>query len=455
MICTHCNVENREEARFCRGCGQPLPASGVTTPTAVSPLEQRLQEAEEVQMAPPPSEVAPEHNTDSDAATRDVALPAKASSAPAVAVLLPGTTLQAGRYEMLRLLASNGDVVHYEVHDRQRCPQCQAEVTPDGSPFCEQCGASLEGQRALRRLRQTANPPDEAQIADALDAFEEMGLHYQLLRLAEEATTKEESRGARLAVGLASDIGRVRELDEDSVLALTFATLVEGRAGPSLGFYAVADGIGGLEGGEVASKAVLNVLGEWVTQRILLPEMGGEPLPQERMEAVLCEGVQFANERLFVLRQRKESNMGATLTAALLRDGQATVLNVGDSRTYLWHGGQLEQITTDHSLVAKLIADGKAAPEEMYNHPQKGVIYRSMGDKPEVEIDLFTCSPAPGDRLVLCCDGVWEMLHPEGIEEVLLTYTDPQYAAAEMVKRANLAGGEDNISVVIVGIEAM
>jgi protein phosphatase len=147
--------------------------------------------------------------------------------------------------------------------------------------------------------------------------------------------------------------------------------------------------------------------------------------------------------------------MGTTLTAALVRDEMALIANVGDSRTYLWRDGELVQITSDHSLVAQLVEAGALAPDEIYTHPEKSAIYRSLGHAPEVEVDLFEQPLESGDRLVLCCDGVWEMLRSDGIEEVLLMEPDPQCACEEMVRRANLAGGEDNISVVVVQFEQM
>jgi protein phosphatase len=111
-------------------------------------------------------------------------------------------------------------------------------------------------------------------------------------------------------------------------------------------------------------------------------------------------------------------------------------------------------LTTDHSVVARMIADGQAEPEEIYTHPHRSVIYRSIGDKPLVDVDTAALPLEPGDRLILCCDGLWEMIYDEGIEDVMMQESDPQLACDQLVKRANLAGGEDNISVIVVQVEA-
>jgi len=123
---------------------------------------------------------------------------------------------------------------------------------------------------------------------------------------------------------------------------------------------------------------------------------------------------------------------------------------VGDSRAYLWNADGLRRITRDHSLVQRLVDAGQITPEEVYTHPQRNLIYQSIGDRPEVQVDTFRRHLAVDDRLVLCSDGLWEMVHDDGLEEVLLSEPDPQRACDRLVQNANLAGGEDNITVIIV-----
>jgi serine/threonine protein phosphatase PrpC len=119
--------------------------------------------------------------------------------------------------------------------------------------------------------------------------------------------------------------------------------------------------------------------------------------------------------------------------------------------------GTLSQITQDHSIVARLLSQNLIQPEEVYTHEQKSVIYRSLGDKPDLEIDdsLFEITLEPGDRLVLCCDGLWEMVPESFMEDVLLEFFDPQAACDKLVEMANQAGGDDNISVIVVNVQTL
>jgi protein phosphatase len=147
--------------------------------------------------------------------------------------------------------------------------------------------------------------------------------------------------------------------------------------------------------------------------------------------------------------------MGSTLTLALVIDGHAFVANVGDSRTYLWRGGLLQQITEDHSAVYQLYRAGALSEEGIYTHPRRNEITRNMGFRTTVQADYFQVELLPGDLLLLCCDGLWEMLHNDGIADLfLVSYGDPQRICDELVKRANQAGGDDNISVIVVQVQA-
>jgi serine/threonine protein phosphatase PrpC len=142
------------------------------------------------------------------------------------------------------------------------------------------------------------------------------------------------------------------------------------------------------------------------------------------------------------------------LTTVLVRDDQLFLAHVGDCRAYRWNASGLQQLTSDHSLVASMIASGQAAPEEIYTHPHRSVIYRCVGDQPEVEVDTRVLPLAAGDRIIVCCDGLWEMVRDEGIEDVMLAEADAQAACELLVDHANAAGGDDNISVIVVQAEA-
>ncbi len=271
--------------------------------------------------------------------------------------------------------------------------------------------------------------------------------------VAPAATPPTAQPGLTLAVGYASHVGMVRELDEDSICVFTLAGVYKSVAEPTLGLFIVADGMGGHEGGEVASKMTVEIIARELIRRLLLRRfLGGFRGQGDAVPKLIAGVIVEANKKVHDLAQKRGSDMGSTVTLALVMDGVAHIANVGDSRTYLYRQGKLRQITADHSLVASLVKAGVLAPEEIFTHPDRNIIYRSIGAKPTVEVDTFQEPLAPGDTLLLCCDGLWEMIRDEGIEEVLLACPDPQAACAEMIRRANLAGGEDNISVIVVRV---
>jgi serine/threonine protein phosphatase PrpC len=145
--------------------------------------------------------------------------------------------------------------------------------------------------------------------------------------------------------------------------------------------------------------------------------------------------------------------MGTTLTAAFIQDRQLFLAHVGDCRAYRWNAEGLAQLTADHSVIASMVASGKATDDEIYTHPHRSIIYRSIGDKPTVEVDTNVVTLNPGDRIIICSDGLWEMIRSEGIADALMQEADPQAVCDLMVSHANAAGGEDNISVIVVEVE--
>lgn len=386
-------------------------------------------------------------------------------SEPILPPLEPGVIL-GERYEIVTLLEENLETLLYEALDYGRCTQCGYADSLSDDLYCANCGALIKSEtepahvhlRALRLEGEAIIQLEEESEGRVECWLEADGQLYAVLPLPAVEPEEESApfdRGVRHVVGYSSDVGLQRELDEDALLALTLAPVFESWSRPSLGLYAVADGMGGHQGGEVASRLAIEELSTIMTKRLLLPELGNEPVLPDTPHAMLREAVQASNARIYDMQQTTGSDMGTTLTTALVRDDLAIIANVGDSRTYLWRAGQLTQLTTDHSLVAQLVAAEMIEPDEIYTHPEKSAIYRSLGHMPDVEVDIFSQPLLPGDRLLLCCDGIWEMLRDDGIEEVLLSETDPQRACHEIVRRANLAGGEDNLSVVIVLFEAL
>jgi protein phosphatase len=210
--------------------------------------------------------------------------------------------------------------------------------------------------------------------------------------------------------------------------------------------------MGGHDSGEVASSiAIRTIAGRLMS--IIEGQVNGEghELPPESRGEVLRMAILEANERITHLSEERGSDMGTTVTMALVIGNQATVANIGDSRTYLWREGKLHQISQDHSLVARLIAAGQLTAEEGRHFERRNEIYRALGDphlKPD-EIDVFQVTLRPLDALVLCSDGLWEMVRDEEIEQIMLDAPDLAAASQTLIDVANHNGGEDNITVII------
>jgi len=215
-----------------------------------------------------------------------------------------------------------------------------------------------------------------------------------------------------------------------------------------VGLYVVADGMGGHEVGDVASRRAVEAVAQQAVAEVLAQATLGGPLPDARQW--LAAAAQNANRVVHDQRKAAGTDMGTTLVMALLVGSTATVANVGDSRAYLLKDDSIVQITTDHSLVERLVATGQITPEEAVDHPQRNIIYRVIGDKPRVEVDLFEQLLAPAEALLLCSDGLSAMVPDERIWQVWRSSVSPQDACDRLVEAANDAGGEDNITVVIV-----
>jgi serine/threonine protein phosphatase PrpC len=224
-----------------------------------------------------------------------------------------------------------------------------------------------------------------------------------------------------------SDVGREREGNEDSFLEL-----------PPL--FVVADGMGGAEAGEVASQTVVEVFAD---------AAAAGSLP-ESLEAT----VQDANARIYAMAQEnpERSGMGCTTVASFVSGGRLSVAHVGDSRLYRLRGGELEQLTDDHSLVAGLVRLGQLTPEEAESHPQRSVILRAVGTEAKVEVDVLEFALEPDDVYFACSDGLTGMVRDEVIRETLGMFARLEEAGEMLIELANAAGGRDNITVVLFRI---
>ena len=226
-----------------------------------------------------------------------------------------------------------------------------------------------------------------------------------------------------------SDTGRRRRRNEDAFVCA-----------PPL--FAVADGMGGAQAGEVASRLAAAVL----------EEGAGDERGEERVASLIQE----ANRRVFQRSNEDAatSGMGTTMTVALVDSSVGTIAfgHVGDSRAYRVRDGVLEQLTDDHSLVGELVRSGKLSPEAAETHPQRSVITRALGTEPDVDVDTFTVEARPDDLYLLCSDGLTDMISADEIFAVLDGSDDLEVAARALIEAANAGGGEDNITVVLFQI---
>ena len=223
-----------------------------------------------------------------------------------------------------------------------------------------------------------------------------------------------------------TDPGRKRRRNEDSFVI-----------DPPL--FAVADGMGGAQAGEVASRLAAAAFREFHDADDLDPE--------KRLAAIIKE----ANRRIYerAADDAQVSGMGTTITAALVAADALVIGHVGDSRAYRLRGGKFEQLTDDHSLVADLVRSGRITPEEADTHPQRSVITRALGTDREVDVDTFTVQAESDDLFLICSDGLTTMVDDEEIRDLVTRARDLEQAGKGLVKAANKAGGEDNITVVL------
>lgn len=237
-----------------------------------------------------------------------------------------------------------------------------------------------------------------------------------------------------------TDAGRVRTVNEDRVF------VQNDWNGYTLAI--VADGMGGHQAGDVASTMAV----EGITER--LKEIPGALTPDAREKAVR-EAIIYANDLIydFAGKQIKFHGMGTTVVLALATEEELTVAHIGDSRAYLFHEGTLRQLTEDHSLVNELVRTGQIRADEAGRHPRRNVLTRALGTEPNAEPDILHFEWSPGDTLLLCSDGLSNLVHPVAMVGVLSLSSDAETLAHRLVQHALDAGGDDNITVALVANE--
>ena len=279
-----------------------------------------------------------------------------------------------------------------------------------------------------------------------------------------------------------TDVGKQREQNEDS----PYMRISEDG---SRGLFIVADGMGGYQAGEVASKLAVQKISEALKSFLvpvseqptiklaplseqetikLYPVPTGEQTAKQRktrklpetpvtknVEEQLKSAIRQANKAILTYGEEQSSarGLGCTVTTALIQDDQAFLANIGDSRIYLYRQGTLQPLTKDHSLVYRLVEAKQIEPDDIYSHPQRNLIYRSLGaGHKSVDPDVFHTSLRSGDSLLLCSDGLWEMVRNEELLQVLKENNDAQKICDILIDLANANGGEDNITAVLVQI---
>jgi serine/threonine protein phosphatase PrpC len=369
-------------------------------------------------------------------------------------------TIITNRYEVTQIVKSEQDEHIYEVTDHKGylyCWNCGSKENTEGDEFCIDCGAELLNVTYLMHEypATSSSTAVEANVlqANIVDTVIENGHTYAI-----EQPQTEQSTFVHLLAACDSDAGNLRRSDpnEDSTLVILLERIHESLSSPG-GIFLVADGLGGHSNGQYASRVAVNVIADRVVRDLLLAPLSAEKegegqkqWDEEALLELLQGSIEDANTAICQINQRDKTDMGCTLTGFMIVGDRAYIFNVGDSRTYMLRDGKIYQLTNDHSLVGQLVAGGLIEPEDVYTHPQRSQIYRSIGDKLNVQIDLFKQQIHPGDMLLSCSDGLWEMVRDPQITEIMTAAPDPQTASTQLIEAANTNGGEDNVSAVVV-----
>lgn len=287
-----------------------------------------------------------------------------------------------------------------------------------------------------------------------------------------------------------TDRGKQREQNEDSAYKR-----IESSENGDRGLFIVADGMGGYQAGEVASKLAVQKISEGLrsffapveeqpTIKLNVHDLGDptvelkptveltptkvvkprqtrklpDTLVSQAIERQLEDAIREANKAILQYGEKHSAarGLGCTVTTALVQNEKVYIANVGDSRTYLLRNGELKALTKDHSLVARLLEAKQIEPEDVYSHPQRNLIYRSLGaGHKTVEVDVFQETLQGGDALLLCTDGLWEMVRSQDLIHALNASASPQKICDTLIDLANANGGEDNITAVVVHISTI
>ncbi|MCI9598528.1 MAG: Stp1/IreP family PP2C-type Ser/Thr phosphatase [Firmicutes bacterium] len=239
-------------------------------------------------------------------------------------------------------------------------------------------------------------------------------------------------------IGFKSNTGVIRNNNEDACFVI-----------PSHDVYVVADGVGGNNAGEIASRTAVRGIAEYVAANPI-----EECADEEAIYNYFSQCLEQVNDEIYQMGRKHKENKGMATTAviACVKDDTAYIINIGDSRAYLYRGGRIMQITVDHTYVNELLKTGMITTEEAKNHSQKNVITRALGAEPAVMADFFQASVEKGDILMLCSDGLYGEVPERKLEEILDRQNPMPETCARLVEEAIRSGGRDNITVVCLKI---
>lgn len=267
-----------------------------------------------------------------------------------------------------------------------------------------------------------------------------------------QAARIKERKPYQLNVGHGQSVGIQRDHNEDAFFTLT-TMLAYNETELPIGFYIVADGMGGHQNGEIASELAIRSIVKHVLHEILTPLLSLNPQPQNSsFQEVFHTGIEQANTEIV----RNSFGGGTTVTSVLIIGEQMTIAHVGDSRVYAVDPtGVLEPLTRDHSLVKRLQELGQISSEEAAIHPQRNVLYRALGQGEPFEPEIISMKRPDEGYLLICSDGLWNIVQEQKISDIILNSPSPQEAVRLLIDAANQAGGPDNISVILVDLPDM
>ncbi len=250
-------------------------------------------------------------------------------------------------------------------------------------------------------------------------------------------------------VGVGQSVGVQRRHNEDALFTLT-TNLISGEKTIRFGLYIIADGMGGHENGEVASSVAAGRLASHILKYLYEPAIASPSTnPEMSIQEILQSGYLYAHQMV----KKEAAGGGTTLTVGLILDDLLTVGHIGDSRAYtIDPTGNLELLTHDHSLVKRLEEIGQITAEQASVHPQRNVLYRALGQGEPFEPDIVTYRLQPGYKFLVCTDGLWGVVLEKDLLAIIQSSNQPQYACQELIHAANIAGGPDNISVILVQV---